>query len=84
MSDKTLYQPISCEIHSELELAAMRRQPVILTVASEDNQAPQSYEAIIEDVVIQDHAEYAKVLIDGKHSLIRLDHITGISPKITK
>jgi transcriptional antiterminator Rof (Rho-off) len=84
MSDKTLYQPISCEIHSELELAVMRRQPVIIKVVSVDNQAPQTYEAIIEDILIQNHAEYAKVLIDGKNSLIRLDHISGISPKITK
>ena len=84
MSDKTPYHPISCEAHSELELAAMRRQPVILTVVSEDSQAPQTYEAIIEDVVIQDHAEYAKVLVFGNYSLIRLDHITNISPKITK
>ena len=80
MTDKSPYQPVSCEIHSELELAAMRNQPVILTLSTGDNQPVSFCKVIIQDFIVQDKAEYAKVLIEGDETLIRLDHILGIDP----
>ena len=84
MTDKSDYQPVSCEIHSELELAAMRRQPVLLSVAENSHQPPTPVTAIIEDFIIKDGAEYARIVAEGKQSLVRHDQIVDINKKITK
>ena len=81
MTDTSSYHPISCEIHSELELAAMRNEPVLLTVSNPENHSELTYTAIIRDFIVQDKAEYAKIVIDGEQSLIRLDHIIAINKK---
>ena len=81
MTEKTVYQPVSCEMHSELELAAIRQQPVMLSVIDEKNQSTDSFLAIIKDFIVKNREEFAVISVDGKRSVVRLDHIVNISQK---
>ncbi|MEJ2213594.1 MAG: hypothetical protein P8Y20_05925 [Gammaproteobacteria bacterium] len=81
MTEKTVYQPVSCEMHSELELAAIRQQPVMLSVIDDKNQSTNSFPAIIKDFIVKNREEFAEISVDGKLSLVRLDHILNISQK---
>jgi transcriptional antiterminator Rof (Rho-off) len=81
MTEKTVYQPVSCEMHSELELAAIRQQPVMLSVIDDKNQSTNSFPAIIKDFIVKNREEFAEISVDGKISLVRLDHILNISQK---
>lgn len=75
MSDT--YQPVSCQLHSELELFATRGQTVnIQTVSTDDLISGR-----IIDITIQDRAEFLVLKTgDGQTSKIRLDLIKSITP----
>lgn len=77
MNNKTdAYQPISCELHSQYELAIMRKDKLQLSwlsasqIVSKTNITPL-------DVLTKNKAEYLiAVNSDNKNLCIRLDHIT--------
>ena len=70
MSD---YTPISCDIHSELELLAMRRTRISF-VLTDGNEKIQG---IISDFKVEKGAEY--LVLDNGES-IRLDRIKMFMP----
>lgn len=70
------YQPISCELHSQYELAIMHKNKLQLSwhshgqIITETNISPL-------DVNTKNKAEYLiAVTTDNKNLCIRLDHIT--------
>lgn len=72
------YQPISCDFHSELELFALRQQPVEIrytTIAG--NEAIIS--APIQDLYTRNGEEFL-LLPDG--SEIRLDQLVSVGGKV--
>ena len=71
------YQPVSCQLHSEIELHAMHGTRVkIKTDASDPPVTGQ-----IIDVVIHDKAEYVIINMgSGQSKEIRLDKIINITP----
>lgn len=74
MSDNDDYRPIDCGLHSELELLAMRRQPVTLILR--DGEAAGR----VVDLVVRDGAEYLVLESAGGRSEIRLDRIGEVCP----
>jgi Rho-binding antiterminator len=64
------YQPVSCELHSRLELAILRRLPVDLLWLEDGKQQQQLREPV--DLVTSQGEEYL-CLADG--GTIRLDQI---------
>ncbi len=75
MDDK-YYIPISCDLHSQYELAIMHNKSLLLNWQDEDKL---SHEAKVTplDVITCNRAEYLKVLdSEGKENLIRLDRIS--------
>ena len=73
MSDD--YQPISCGLHSEYELLAMRRARVSL-VHRDDQGVEHCLQGRVEDVFTRQGAEYLRLkLEDGETRDLRLDRI---------
>ena len=72
-SDSSDYTPVACSFYDELGLRMMRGQACTLVVGEED--APQTVEAVIEDVYTEGDAEYVR-LDDGRR--IRLDLIQQV------
>ncbi len=75
MNDQN-YTPISCELHSQYELAIMHKNSLLLQWQDENSL---SHEAKVTplDVITRNRAEYLKVLdSEGKENLIRLDRIS--------
>ena len=68
MSD---YQPVSCDMHSRLELLAMHKTRVLLTIIESEHLL----KGIIQDIRIHDGAEYL-LLTDGRE--VRLDTIVSV------
>lgn len=72
------YQPISCDFHSELELFALRRQPVeILYITVDGDEAIISQP--IQDLYTRNGEEFL-LLPDG--SEIRLDQLVSVGGKV--
>ncbi len=72
------YQPISCDFHSELELFALRRQPVEIRYTTVDgNEAIISQP--IQDLYTRNGEEFL-LLPDG--SEIRLDQLVSVGGKV--
>lgn len=73
-----IYQPISCDFHSELELFALRRRPVEIRYTTVDGG-----EAIIsqpiQDLCTRNSEEFL-LLPDG--SEIRLDQLVSVGGKV--
>ena len=70
------YQPVSCQLHSDIELHAMQGNKVVIKTATADNLL----QGVIVDVIIRDRAEYAIVQIKNTQTTaIRLDQIQSIS-----
>ena len=70
------YAPVSCELHSELELAIMRRQPLQIDWLDAEHHQ-QSSLLIPQDIVIRDHCEYLRATDMQRSTFdIRLDSIT--------
>ena len=69
------YQPISCELHSEYELAIMHKNRLCLTW-HEDGEVVTEENIIPVDIQVKNKAEYLVVKISGqKEFFIRLDFI---------
>lgn len=69
------YQPVSCQLHSEIELHAMHRDRVCIRRLDDK----QKLNGIIRDVVIRDRAEYLQLETTAGELLeLRLDKIAGI------
>ena len=72
------YQPISCDFHSELELLALRQQPIEITYQQLDGTKTTICEAI-KDLYTRNGEEFL-LLPDG--SEIRLDHLVSAGGKL--
>jgi transcriptional antiterminator Rof (Rho-off) len=71
----SVYQPVSCGLHSEYELLAMHQSRVRLGWII-DEQSLQSVTGKVVDVVTRKKAEYLVLEVTGTEaSLIRLDKI---------
>jgi len=83
MNHSNPYQPVSCTMHSELELAIMHGKYLIVYYTETDKKGVESKEQIIEieprDVISRGHDEKGEFLAgsdkSGKLVEIRLDHI---------
>lgn len=70
------YQPISCELHSQYELAIMHKNKLQLTWLSEVQLVTETNISPL-DIKTENKAEYLiAVTSDNKNICIRLDHIT--------
>ena len=73
------YQPISCDFHSELELFAMRGQPVEITYRQPDDGAECTISEPIHDLCTRNGEEF---LILPNGSEIRLDQLVSVGGKV--
>jgi len=69
------YRPIACATYDELSLYVLRRQRVVLEIASPDS-VPETVTGRIADLSTRGTAEYLR-LESGRE--IRLDHVTGVT-----
>ncbi len=80
----TTYLPISCDFHSELELFALRQQPVNITYLNFAEPTGASGEEITICAAIKDlytrNGEEFLLLPDG--SEIRLDQLVSVGGKV--
>lgn len=69
------YKPVSCELHSQYELAIMHKNKLHLTYQSESHSSVSSI-VTPTDVQTKNKAEYLiAVTSSGENLCIRLDHI---------
>ncbi len=78
------YQPISCDFHSELELFALRKQPVEITYRSlapttADESSETTICEAIKDLYTRNSEEFL-LLPDGTE--IRLDQLVSVGGKV--
>ena len=72
----TPYKPISCELHSEYELAIMRKNKLCLTWNEDGNSKTRTNLTPV-DVITKDKAEFLIIKTEVQDEIfIRLDHIT--------
>lgn len=71
----TTYRPISCDFHSELELLALRRQPVEIRYRDEDEKETIILDSI-HDLYTRNGEEF--LLLPGGHE-IRLDRLISVN-----
>lgn len=72
------YQPISCDFHSELELFALRQQPVEITYLLPAGQQASIF-TTIQDLFTRNGEEFL-LLPDGNE--IRLDQLISVGGKL--
>ncbi len=72
------YHPISCDFHSELELFALRQQPVEISYTTTDGQVASICEAI-KDLYTRNGEEFL-LLPNGNE--IRLDQLVIVGGKV--
>jgi len=74
------YKAVSCELHSQYELAIMRKQ--MLRIAWLDSKKEPHISCVLpEDIFTRNHAEYLLVTNEkGELIELRLDKITYTSP----
>ena len=81
-AEKGLYKPVSCALHSELELLIIRQSPFELTWQPDegsDAHAIQHAKVIAIDLCTRNHEEYLTVSgSDNDSYTIRLDHIISV------
>ena len=78
MSD--LYQPVSCGIHSEYELAIMHNQRLCIKWQDSIKERHTLF-AMPNDIFTRDHAEYLLVTDEaGTQTELRLDRILEARP----
>jgi len=68
------YKPLACGLYDELELRALRKEPVKLTFKNSNNQVV-IFECIIIDLFSKNKTEFLKT-DDGK--IIRLDDVVEL------
>ena len=76
MEDQERYEPVSCDYHDELELAAMHKQDVELEFDLEG--VAQRDRGKIGDVFTSNGAEYVRFLSSKGPLEIRLDRIISM------
>lgn len=67
------YQPISCILHEQLEMAAIRGKPVCLQLR--DGRA---LPGVVEDVWTEKGAEYLRLRRGDEQRTLRLDLLAGL------
>ena len=72
------YIPVSCEMHSELELHAMHKDTVNISWHNDSGKVQHST-GIIQDVTARQGAEYLVLASTDETIEIRLDWIQSIS-----
>jgi len=71
----TDYRPVDCGLHSEFELAVLRRQPVRISWQSKDGQAHIEVLTPV-DLLTRQHEEYLVLADENRQQhALRLDHI---------
>lgn len=74
----TDYRPIGCDLHSELELLALRRTRVVAH-ANDPVAGPVRWSGEVCDVRTRDGAEYLVLLnVAGEHRDVRLDRLSAL------
>ena len=69
------YKPVSCAMHSELELAIMHKQVMELCWQNESGEM-RTENVVPVDIITSNHAEFLVVKTDNNQSVsIRLDQI---------
>ena len=68
------YKPIACGLYDELELRALRKQKVTLTILN-DNSETATIECVIADLFSKDKTEFLKTTDER---IIRLDDIVEL------
>ena len=74
------YQPVACELHSQLELLAMHRSPVQLTAWDEQGNK-QDLVCRVTDIRTFQGAEYLVVETENTSFEFRLDKILSFSSR---
>lgn len=75
MNNTDTYQPVSCELHSQYELAIMHKSKLQLSYLSDD-KLPIKCIVNPVDVQTKDKAEYLiAITSENKNIRLRLDHI---------
>ena len=72
------YQPVSCALHSEFELAIMRGERMALKWHDDDGVSRQAVVTPV-DLVTRNHEESLVVEHEGERRAIRLDRIGAAS-----
>lgn len=71
------YRPVSCDLHSRLELAILRRRSLRLEWQTEDDLRVDT--GVPVDIYTRDGAEWLEVdLVTGEHLRLRLDQMAVI------
>lgn len=70
----TDYQPLNCDLHDELEIAAMRGKPVQLQWKESDGAQHKAL-AVIRDIEVRNGEEFLLFDVDGESLRIRLDQL---------
>lgn len=71
------YQPVSCDLHSRLELAILRRRTLHLEWRMEEGT--REGVGVATDIYTRDGAEWLEVdLVTGEQLRLRLDRMTVI------
>ena len=70
----TDYQPLNCDLHDELEIAALRGTPVRLQW-KEVNGTQRSALGVVRDVEVSNGEEFLLFEVDGERLRIRLDQL---------
>ncbi len=71
----TPYQPVSCQLHSEIELMAMQARHCEIMLKNHD----LTLTGVIKDVTVHDKAEFLQLEVSTSESInLRLDHIQQI------
>ena len=68
------YKPIACGLYDELELRALRKQKVTLTILN-DNSETEIIKCVIADLFSKDKTEFLKTTDER---IIRLDDIVEL------
>lgn len=69
------YQPVSCDLHSRLELAILRRRALHLAWPSAEGA--REGQGVAVDIYTRDGAEWLEVdLVTGERVRLRLDQMT--------
>lgn len=70
----TDYQPLNCDLHDELEIAAMRGKPVQLQWRDVDGTRRTGM-GVVRNIEVSNGEEFLIVEVDGERLRIRLDQL---------
>lgn len=74
----SVYQPVSCVQHEQLEFAVLKRKPLHITYVDRQQQSV-SANILPLDVYTEDAAEWLKLqFADGRIEIVRLDALSSV------